>query len=106
MGFQNFKNDSYCVGGSHQYATTKIYADITSKGSKVLIGFCSVCSRENLMIVSEKTIQEEKPGSFSEFLGKISAKDDKKLATNALKNTGGFHEIGANVAIAAASRKT
>ena len=37
-------------------------------------------------------------------MGKISAKVGKKLATNALINPGRILEIGANVAIAAASR--
>ena len=39
MSFQKFKKDSYCAGGRHR-SSTKIYGDITSKGSKVLIGFC------------------------------------------------------------------
>ena len=38
MSFQKFKSDSYWVGGRHQSAKTKIYGDLTSKGSKVLIG--------------------------------------------------------------------
>ena len=45
MGFQKFKSDSYCVGGRHRSATIKIYGDLTCKGSKVLIGYCSVCNR-------------------------------------------------------------
>ena len=47
MTSNNFKTDSYCVGGRHRSATTNIYGDITSKGSKVLIGYCSVCNRKN-----------------------------------------------------------
>ena len=42
MSFQKFKSDSYCVGDRHRSATIKFYGDITSKGSKVLIGYCSV----------------------------------------------------------------
>ena len=38
MSFQNFEKDSYCVGGRHRSAKTKIYGDITSKGSEVLLG--------------------------------------------------------------------
>ena len=48
MIFNKFKTDSYCVGGRHGYATKKIYGNITSKGSKVLIGYCSICDRKNL----------------------------------------------------------
>ena len=43
MSIRNFENDSYCVGGRHRSATKNIYDDITSKGSKVLIGYCSIC---------------------------------------------------------------
>ena len=46
MGFNNFKSDSYCVGGRHKSATKKIHGDITSKGSKVLIGFCSIYNKK------------------------------------------------------------
>ena len=48
MSFQKFKSDSYCVGGRHRSTTIKIYGDMTSKGSKVLIGYCSVCNRKKI----------------------------------------------------------
>ena len=46
MSFQKFKSDSYCVGGRHRSSTVETYGDITSKGSKVLIGYCSICNRK------------------------------------------------------------
>ena len=104
MTFQKFKTDSYCVGGRHRSATVKIYGDITPKGSKVLIGYCSVCNRKKSMIVTDNTIKAEGLSSFFKNLGKLSAKAGKKLATNLLKNPGRALEIGANVATAAASR--
>ena len=104
MSFQKFKSDSYCVGGRHRSATVKIYVDITSKGSKVLIGYCSICNRKKSMTVSDNTIKAEGLSSFFKNLGKLSAKAGKKLATNVLKNPGRALEIGANVATAAASR--
>ena len=64
MSFQKFKTDSYCVGGRHRSATIKIYGDITSKGSKILIGYCSVCNRKKSMTVSDNTIKAEGLGSF------------------------------------------
>ena len=64
MSFQKFKNDSFCVGGRHRSSTIKIYGDITSKGSKVLIGYCSVCNRKKSMTVSDNTIKAEGLGSF------------------------------------------
>ena len=104
MSFQKFKNDSYCVGGRHRSATVKINGDIISKGSKVLIGYCSVCNRKKSMTVSDDTIKAEGLSSFFKNSGKISAKAGKKIATNVLKNPARALEIGANVATAAASR--
>ena len=48
MGFQKFESGSFCVGGRHRPATIKIYGDITSKGNKVIIGFCSICIRKKI----------------------------------------------------------
>ena len=104
MSFQKFKTNSYCVGGRHRSATVKIYGDLTSKGSKVLIGYCSICNRKKSMTVSDSTIKAEGLSSFFKNLGKISAKAGKKLANNVLKNPARAPEIGANVATAAASR--
>ena len=104
MSFNKFKSDSYCVGGRHRSSTVKIYGDVTSKGSKVLIGYCSICNRKKSMTVSDNTIKAEGLGSFFKNLGKISAEAGKKLATNALKNPARFLEIGVNVATAAANR--
>ena len=70
MTFKKFKTDSYCNGGRHRSATLKIYGDITSKGSKVLIGYCSVCNRKKSMTVSDDTIKAEGLGDFFKNLGK------------------------------------
>ena len=104
MSFNKFKSDSYCVGGRHRSATVKIYGDITSKGSKVLIGYCSICNRKKSMTVSDNTIKAEGLGSFFKNLGKISSKAGKKLATNVIKNPSRALEIGANIATAAATK--
>ena len=104
MSFNKFKSDSYCVGGRHRSATVKIYGDITSKGSKVLIGYCSICNRKKSMTVSDNTNKAEELGSFFKNLGKISAKAGKKLATNVLKNPGRALEITSNIATAAATK--
>ena len=104
MSFNKFETNSCCVGGRHGSATTKIYGNITAKGSKVLIGYCSICNRLKSMTVSDNTIKAEDLGDFLKTLGKISPKASKKLATNALQNPATFLEIGANVAAATASR--
>ena len=46
MTFNKFETDSYCMGGRHRSSTKNIYVNITSKGSKVLIGYCSICNRK------------------------------------------------------------
>ena len=104
MSFQKFKSDSYCVGGRHRSTTIKIYGDMTSKGSKVLIGYCSVCNRKKSITVSDNTIKAEGLGSFFKNLGKIPAKAGKKLATNVLKNPSRALEITSNIATAAATK--
>ena len=70
MTFNKFKTDSYCVGGRHRSATRNIYGDITSKSSKVLFGFCSVCDRKKSMTVSVDTIKAEGLGDFFKNLAK------------------------------------
>ena len=104
MSFQKFKTDSYCVGGRHRSATMKIYGDITSKGSKVLIGYCSVCKRKKSMTVSDNTIKAEGLGSFFKNLGKISAKAGKKLAKNVISNPGRALDLTEKTATATASK--
>ena len=109
MSFQNFKSDSYCIGGRHRSATKKIVGDITinkknGKEVKLLVGKCVICDRKKTMIVSDNVIQAEGLGDFFKKLGKVSSRAAKKLATNALKNPARFLEIGANVATAAATK--
>ena len=104
MSFIKFENDSYCVGGRHRSATTKVYGNITSKGSKVLIGYCSVCNRKKSMTVSDNTIKAEGLGSFFKNLGKISAKAGKKLAKNVISNPGRALDLTAKIATAAATK--
>ena len=51
MSFQNFKSDSYCVGGRHRSDTKDIVGDITinnktGKEVKLLVGKCVICNRK------------------------------------------------------------
>ena len=79
MSFNKFESDSYCVGGRHRRSTTKIYGNITSKGSKVLIGYCSACNRKKSMTISDNTIKADGLGSFFKNVGTLFAKAGKKL---------------------------
>ena len=47
MNFQKIKIVSYCVGGRPRSSTVKIYGDTTSKSSKVPIGYCPICNRND-----------------------------------------------------------
>ena len=104
MSFKKFETDSYCVGGRHRSATITIYGDITSKGSKVLIGYCSVCNRKKFMTVSDNTIKVEGLGSFFKNLRKVSAKTGKKLAKNVISNPGIALDLTTKIATAAATK--
>ena len=103
MSFQKFKSFSYCVGGRHHSATKNIYGDITSKRSKVLIGFCSKCQKKKSMTVSDNTIEAEGLSVFFKNLGKSSVKVGKKFAKNVLKNPSRALDNTANIATAASS---
>ena len=77
MSFQKYKSNSFCVGGRHRSSTTKIYGDLSSKGSKILIGFCSIFTRKKSMTVSDNSRQAEGLGSYFKILGEISSKAEK-----------------------------
>ena len=104
MTFNKFKSDSYCVGGRHRSATLKIYGDVTSKGSKVLIGYCSICNRKNSMTVSDDTIKAEGLGDFFKNQGKKGLNVSKKMAKNVLSNPGRALDLTAKIATAAVSK--
>ena len=106
MSFNKFKSDSYCVGGRHKSATVKIYGDITSKGSKVLIGYCSICNRKKSMTVSDNTIKAEGLGDFFKNLGKKGLNVSKKMAKNVLSSPGRALDLTAKLATAAASKNS
>ena len=91
MTFNKFKTDSNRVGGRHRSATKNFYSDITSKISKVLIGYCSVCIRKKSMTVSDDTIKAEGLGDFFKNLGKKGLNVSKKMAKNVLSNPGRFN---------------
>ena len=88
MSSQKFETDSYCVGGRHISATKNIYRSITSKGNKVLGGYCSVCNRRKSMIVSDNIVKAEGLGDFLKNLGKKGLNVSKKMAKNVLSNPG------------------
>ena len=104
MSFNKFENNSFYVGGRHKYATKNICGDITSKGKKVLIGFCSICNRKKLMTVNDNTIKSEGLGDFFKNLGKKGFNVSKKMAKNLLNNPSRALDITANTATAAASK--
>ena len=85
MSFQIFKRDSFCVGERHRSATKNIYGDVTSKCSKVVIGYCSICNRKKSMTISVNTIQVEDLGDLFKILGKKRLNIAKKMAKNLLK---------------------
>ena len=106
MSFNEFKSDSYCVEGQHRCATVKISGDITSKSSKILIGYCSICKRKKSMTVSDDTMKAKGLGNFFKILGKKGLRVSKKMAKNVLTNPGRVLDLTAKIATAAASRNS
>ena len=64
MNLQNFKSDSYCVGGRHRSDIKNIRGFMTSICSKVLFGYCSFCNRKYSMTGCDNTIHAEGLGQF------------------------------------------
>ena len=95
------KNDKYCVGGRHRSATTNIYVDITNKGSKASIGYCSICNRKKSMTGSDNAIQAEGLGDFIKIFGKKGFIVSKKMAKIVLSNPGRALDLTAKMATAA-----
>ena len=79
MSFQKLRSNRYCVGGRHRSATINIYGDITSKGSKILIGHGSIGNRNKSMTVSDNTTQAEGLGDFFKNLSKKQLNVSKKM---------------------------
>ena len=79
MSFQKFKSDSNRVGGRHKSAKKYIYADITSKGSKAFIGYCSIFNRKESMTGSDNTIKAKILGNFFKNKGKKGLNVSKKI---------------------------
>ena len=100
MSFQKFESNSYFVGDTHRSASTNISDDITSKGSKILGGHCSICNRKISMTDSDNTTDAD----FFKNLGKKGLNVSKKMTKNVSKNTGRALEIGAHVGTAFGSR--
>ena len=55
---------------------------MTSKGKKVLIGYCSKCNGKKSMTLSDSTIKAEGLGDFFENFGGKGLNVSKKLAKN------------------------
>ena len=106
MTFNKFENDSFFVRGRHRSATKNIFGSITSKGSKILIGNCSICNRKKSMTVSDDTIKAEGLGDFFKNLGKKGLNVSKKMVRNVLSNPGRALDLTAKIATAAASRNS
>ena len=70
MSFRKFKIDSYCVGSRRRFATKNMYGDTTSKGSKIIVGKCSICNRKISMTAGDDTIQVRSLGDLFKNLCK------------------------------------
>ena len=69
MSFQKLKVESYGIAGKHRSATKNIFCDITSKGSKVLIGYGSFGGTKKSITVSDNRTKAERLCDFLNRLG-------------------------------------
>ena len=106
MTFNKFETNSYCVRGRHVSATKNIYGSITSKGNKVLIGYCSICNTKKSMTVSDNTIKAKGPGYFFRNFGKKGLNVSKKMAESVSSNPGRALDLTAKIATATAFRNS
>ena len=106
MSSQKPKTKSYCVGGRHRSAAKNICGVITSKGSKVLYGYCSICNRKQSMTVSDKTIKTESSGDFFKNLRKKGLFLSKKMVKNVLRNPRRALDLTAKLATAIVSKNS
>ena len=104
MVFNNFETKSYCVAGRHISATKNIYGSTTSKGNKVLIGYCSISNRKNFMTLSDNTIKSKRLGDCFKSLGRKGLIVSKQMAKNVLSNPGRALDLTAKIATAAVFR--
>ena len=104
MSFIRFETNRYCVGGRHRSATGKNYGDITSDGSEVLIGCCSICNRKKSMAVRDNTITAEVLSFFVKHLGRKGLNVSKKMAKNVSKKPSRVLDITSILATAAETR--
>ena len=96
----NFKTNSYCVGGRHYSGTNNINGALTSKGTKMLKGNCVKCRRNKTMTVSDATIEAEGLKDFFKSVGRATVNFGKKVANNPVRAL----EIASKIGSAAASR--
>ena len=107
MSLQKFKMDSYSVGVRNISATKNIHGDITTKGSKVIIGFCSICNIKKTMTLFDKNVVSESLSNFFKNFKNYSKEGlnvSKKVAKNMLKYPRRALDITAYVPSAVGSR--
>ena len=95
-----FKTNSYCVVGKHYSGTNNISGAITSKGAKMLRGYCTKCRRNKSMTVSDATIEAEVLKDFFKSVGKATVNFGKEVANNPVRAL----EIASKIGSATASR--
>ena len=82
---ENFKTNSYCVGGRHYSGTKNIRGFITSKGSKTLKGNCVKCKRNKTMTVIDATIEAEGLKDFFKSVRRATVNFGEKVANNPVR---------------------
>ena len=98
--FNNFKSNSYCVGGRPYSGTNNIRGVVSAKRTKMLKGNCVNCKSNKSMTVSDATIKAEGLKKFFKSVGRATVNFGKKVANNPVRAL----EIASKIGSAAASR--
>ena len=96
---QEFKTNSYCVGGTHYSGTKNIRGFINSKGTKMFKSNCFKCKKNKSMTVSDAIIEAEGLKDFSKSDGRATVNFGKKVINNPVRAL----EIASKIGSAAAS---
>ena len=81
----NFKTNSYCVGGRHYSDTNNIRGVILAKGTKMLKGNCVKCKKNKSMTASDATIEAEGLKDFFKSVGRATVNFGKKVANSPVR---------------------
>ena len=78
MTYRKFETKLWCFGGSHYSSTTAKEDDVTSKGTKLLVGNCVGCKGKNQSHPMKTVLGQKFLSIFFRNMGKTSVRATAK----------------------------